>query len=291
MIIIDFLNRYKKILPAIIVVSFIFISCKKSKDDYLNDPIVTVGNYVLTKGELKNALPEHLNTSDSIAFAEDYISRWVKSKLLLRQAEMNLTSDEKNVEQQLNDYRTSLLVHLYQRKILEQKHAPLVTSREIEVYYREMRDNFNLQENIIKGIFIKVPKAAPHQDQLKKWYKSKEGEDLVNLESYCIQNAKKYEVFADNWIPFRRINSVLPEPIFNEEKFLLNTRNFETNDSLYNYYVSIHSFMLSGNTAPLSFVEDRVKAILLNKKRIEFIKRLEQDLYDEALRDKIVNFH
>jgi hypothetical protein len=154
-----------------------------------------------------------------------------------------------------------------------------------------MRDNFNLQENIIKGIFIKVPKEAPNQDKLRQWYRSKAGEDLLNLESYCLQNAKKYEVFADNWIPFRRINASLPEPIFGEDRFLETTRNYETSDAQFNYYLSIHDVMLIGNTAPLDYVEDRVRAILLNKKRGEFLKNLEQDLYEEALRDKIVKFH
>lgn len=266
-------------------------SCSQSQEESINNPIVTVDTHVLTIGELNKAIPKELSTTDSVALAEDYISRWVKTKLMLRQAEINLTPDEKNVEQQLQDYRTSLLVHLYQQKILEQKHSPLITSREIETYYREMRDNFNLQENIIKGIFIKVPKGAPNQDQLRRWYRAKEGEDLVSLEAYCFQNAKKYEVFAENWIPFRRINSTLPEPINNEERFLQYTKNYETEDSTYNYYLAIHEFMLSGNTAPLNYVEDRVKAILLNKKRGEFILRLEHDLYEEALRDKIVKFH
>lgn len=285
----------ENIIPLLVLIFtgiiLLLNSCKKVADDYLKTPIVKVDTHVLTRGDLKNALPEQLSPTDSIAFAEDYVGRWIKSKLMLRQAEINLTPDEKNVEQQLQDYRTSLLVYLYQQKILEQKHSPLVTSREIETYYREMRDNFNLQENIIKGIFIKVPKEAPNQDQLRRWYRSKEGEDLLNLEAYCFQNAKKYEVFADNWIPFRRINSNLPEPIFNEDRFLQYTRHYETSDSLYNYYLALHEVMLSGNTAPLNYVEDRVKAILLNKKRGEFIKRLEQDLYEEALRDKIVNFH
>lgn len=266
-------------------------SCKEKPEDEMNRPLVTVDTHTLTVGELKKVLPDQLSSDDSVALAEDYISRWVKTKLMLRQAEINLTPQEKDVEQQLEDYRTSLLVHLYQQKILEQKHSPLVTSREIETYYNEMRDNFNLQENIIKGIFIKVPKEAPHQADLRKWYKAREGEDLINLEAYCFQNAKKYEVFVDNWIPFRRINGSLPEPIFNEERFLRYTPYYETEDSVYNYYLAIHENMLSGNTAPLNYVEERIKAILLNKKRGEFIQRLEQDLYEEALRDKIVDFH
>ena len=115
---------------------------------------------------------------------------------------------------------------------------------------------------------------------------------ITGVSYYFIdQNAKKYEVFVENWIPFRRINASLPEPIFNEERFLRYTQYYETQDSVYNYYLAIHDHMLSGNTAPLNYVEERIKAILLNKKRGEFIQRLEQDLYEEALRDKIVNFH
>jgi len=289
--ILEKVNFHQFIISFFAGVVLLMNSCRTAPDDYLNTPIVTVDSRVLTKRDIKNALPEQMSPTDSIAFAEDYIGRWIKSNLMLRQAEINLTPEEKNVEQRLQDYRTSLLVHLYQQKILEQKHSPLVTSREIETYYREMRDNFNLQENIIKGIFIKVPKEAPNQEKLRQWYRSKDGEDLLNLESYCFQNAKIYEVFDDKWVPFRRINATLPEPIPNEEQFLQTIRNFESQNALFNYYFTIHDYMLIGNTAPLDYVEDRVRAILLNKKRGEFLKNLEQDLYEEALRDKIVNFH
>jgi hypothetical protein len=42
--------------------------------------------------------------------------------------------------------------------------------------------------------------------------------------------------------------------------------------------------------APLEFVESKIKAILLNKKRLEFIKQLESDLYEEALKNKSITF-
>ncbi|WP_026473268.1 hypothetical protein [Alkaliflexus imshenetskii] len=267
------------------------LGCGSPKDDELKRPIVTVDGSTLTFGDLKNAIPENLSYSDSIALADDFIGRWVRSKLMLRQAELNLSPAEKNVERLLDEYRTSLLVHLYQQKMLDQKHSPLVTSREIAQYYNEMQDNFNLQDNIIKGVFIKVPVNAPNQDQLRRWYRSLKQEDIINLEAYSFQYARKYEQFIETWVSFNRINALLPEPIRNQESFLRWTRNHEARDSLYNYYFSVHDYKLAGSTAPLNYVEDRIKAILLNKKRMEFIQRLGQDLYEEALRDKIVNFH
>jgi len=273
------------------VLILLLAGCSPTEEDPLLAPIVTVDGVSLTLGELRRSIPDNLAPQDSMAMADDYIGRWVRNKLMLRQAEINLSAEEKDVEKLLEDYRTSLLVHLYQQKILEQKHSPLVTSREIEEYYTQMKDNFNLQESIVQGVFIKVPKNAPNQDQLKKWYRSTEPEDLVNLEAYSFQYARNYEQFIEHWVAFGRINSYLPEPIMNEERFLRWSKNYETNDEEFNYYLAIHDFELPGSTSPISYVEDRVKAILLNKKRIEFIQQLGQDLYEDALREKVVSFH
>ncbi|HBG86796.1 MAG: hypothetical protein GXY94_04810 [Bacteroidales bacterium] len=254
------------------------------------EAIVTVDGVSLTLGELNRAVPDNLAAQDSIAIAEDYISRWVRTKLMLRQAEINLSAEEKDVEQLLEEYRTSLLVHLYQQKMLEQKHSPLVTSREIEEYYTQMQDNFNLQESIIKGIFIRIPKDAPNQDLLRKWINSADLENLVNIEAYAFRNARTYEQFVETWVPFSRINSLLPEAVGNEERFLRWNTFYETSDGTYNYFLSITDYKLPGSSAPIKYVEERIKAILLNKKRIEFIQQLGADLYDEAIKEKIVSF-
>ncbi len=253
--------------------------------------VVTVDNMVLTLGELANAIPDNISTEDSMVIAEDYVGKWVRSRLMLRQAESNLSAEEKNVDQLLEEYRTSLLVHRYQQKMLEQRHSPLVTSREIENYYNQMKENFNLHENIIQGLFIKVPIEVPNQAQLRSWLKSGRQEDILNIEAYSFQYARKYDQFIENWIPFSRINLILPAPILNENNFLRYSGFYNSSDDSYNYYLAIYDYKLAGDTSPLQFVEDRIKAILLNKKRTEFLNQLSQDLYDEGLRDKTVNFH
>lgn len=275
-------------LPLIVAIAF--GACNTTPEDPSMEAIVTVDGVSLTLGELNRAVPDNLAAQDSIAIAEDYISRWVRTKLMLRQAEINLSAEEKDVEQLPEEYRTSLLVHLYQQKMLEQKHSPLVTSREIEEYYTQMQDNFNLQESIIKGIFIRIPKDAPNQDLLRKWINSADLENLVNIEAYAFRNARTYEQFVETWVPFSRINSLLPEAVGNEERFLRWNTFYETSDGTYNYFLSITDYKLPGSSAPIKYVEERIKAILLNKKRIEFIQQLGADLYDEAIKEKIVSF-
>jgi hypothetical protein len=272
-------------------IAFLFSKCRKVEPQSDIHPVVRVGDEILTTDDLRQVLPYDVRSEDSAALADDYINRWVSSKLFLRQAEENLTKEEKDVSQLLDEYRTSLLVNIYQQKMLEQKYSPLLSQEEIEVYYNEMQDNFKLQENIIKGFVMKVPLNVPGQKDVRKWCHSANPESLVHLENYCMQNARMYDSFVDSWMPFKKINANLPRPIKNEEWFLRYNRYYETTDVHFRYFLLVKDYMTTGGTAPLDYVEERIRAILLNKKRGEFIKGLEKELYNEALQKKIINFY
>ncbi|WP_439183700.1 hypothetical protein [Carboxylicivirga taeanensis] len=266
-------------------------ACTHSGDSISDEPLVRINETILTKGMVYQAIPDGLSKEDSVIFAQDYINRWIRSELMISKADLNLTPEEKNVDQLLEEYRRSLLIHQYQQKLLEQKYSPLITGSEIKEYYTEMVDNFKLSRPIIKGVFVIVPQSAPNINVLKELYRSDDSEDLIKLEAYCFQNAKKYEVFLDHWLVIDDINKWLPEPIDRPERFIKNNTYYHTTDSLYQYYLSIKEYKLSNEVAPVEFVESKIKAILLNKKRLEFIKQLETDLYDEALKNKSITFY
>lgn len=283
----------KYVFASLFVLFAIFLTsaCKVNGEQEQAEPLVRINSTVLTKGKVYDAVPNSLSKEDSAIFAQDFINRWIRSELLLSKAELNLTPGEKDVEQLLEEYRRSLLIHQYQQKLLEQKYSPLITSSEIKSYYNDMIDNFKLSEPVIKGVFVIVPKSAPNIDDVEKLYRSDEAEDIVALEAYCFKNAKKYEVFLDHWLTMQNINKRLPVALNRPERFIRNNNYYHTTDSLYQYFLSIKDYKMSGEVAPLDFVESKVKAILLNKKRLEFIKQLEKDLYDEALKGKNITFY
>ncbi len=272
-------------------VVIIFFGCRKKAEDPLEDPLVKVGDKVLTKHDLYDIIPDNISKDDSIIFAQDFMNRWIRSELMLRKAELNLSPEEKDVSKLLEEYRRSLLVNMYQQKMLQQKYSPKVTEQEIKNYYNSMPDNFILNEDIIKGVFIIVPRTAPEIWNIRKWYKSDDPDDLVKMEEYCFHNAKKYDVFFEKWKPFDEINSQLPRPVTNTGRFLKYNHHYEVSDTANYYFLNIRDYTLTKETAPLEYVEDRIKAILLNKKRLDFINKLESDLYEEGLKQKIIKFY
>lgn len=281
--------KYPALISALMIITL--FACNTGSDNPNLRPVVAVGNKQLTYGMLNKATPNHMSADDSVVFVQDYINRWIRSELLLRKAELNLSPQEKDVERLIEEYRRSLLIHHYQQKMLAQKFNPIVTDTEIQQCYEDMEDNFSLEDHIIKGIFVIVPKTAPNISTLEKLYKSDDQEDLVKLETYCFQNAKKYEIFLDHWLPMKKINIALPKPVANPERIIRYKKNYQISDSLNQYFLSIREYKLASELAPIEYVEDKIKAILVNKKRIEFIRQLESDLYEEGLKDKAIKFY
>ncbi len=282
---------HKYLLLIVVIVSVSLLECKHIKENPLNNPIVVVGDKALTKKELYNAIPDNIPKDDSTIFAQDFLNRWIRSELMLRKAELNLTPQEKDVTKLIEEYRRSLLVHQYQQKMLLQKYSAMITSPEIKEYYDKMTDNFILNENIVRSVFIIVPQTSPNLKDLRKWYKSDDAEHIIKMEAYCYQNARKYDISLETWRPFNELNLLLPNPVSRADRFLMYNHNYETSDSLNYYFLSIKDYKLAKETAPLEYVEDRIKAILLNKKRLNFINQLESDLYEEGLKQKIIEFY
>nr|WP_321405360.1 hypothetical protein [uncultured Carboxylicivirga sp.] len=285
--------RYSiKYLALLLTISLsAMYGCSSAPDDPGARPLVAVGDHQLTYRMLGSAVPNHLSVEDSVVFVQDYINRWIRSELLLQKAELNLSPKEKDVERLLEEYRRSLLIHQYQQKLLAQKFSPFITGNEINKCYTDMEDNFRLEDVIIKGTFVIVPKTAPNINTLEKLYRSEDQEDLVKLETYCFQNARKYEIFLDHWLPMEEINRALPEPISRTDQFVKYNKIYNTSDSLNQYFLSIKDYKLPSDLAPIEYVEEKIKSILINKKRMEFLKQLETDLYEEGLNNKSIKFY
>ena len=68
--------------------------------------------------DLEAALPEDLTAEDSANFTTGFMESWATQMLLMDKAELNLSNEEKDVEAQLEEYRSSLIIYKYQSKLL-----------------------------------------------------------------------------------------------------------------------------------------------------------------------------
>ena len=263
----------------IIFFIFILFSSCLSKDE--REIIASVNEKNLYFSDIIDFLPNQV--SDSVYFVEKFINEWIRRELMISYAEMNLNKDLLQFEKEIKDYRESLLIYTYQQELVNQNLDTLISLPEVEDYYEEYRDQFKLNKNIFKGRFIVVDKSAPRLKELTKWYKSEKAHHIESLEDYCLQFAKEYYFTDSSWQYFTKINNRLPNLIEEEEYFLRNTKSVWYEDQICRYYIYIKEYKIKGDQSPLDFETKKIKNILTNKKKINYLKQLENELYQNAL--------
>jgi hypothetical protein len=267
---------------AYLVLFFVILSCKTDIRLTEEKPVARVLDKTLSAADMKGIFPEGVSAEDSVQIARNFIEKWVRKQLLLNKAELNLTEDEKDVSEQIENYRSSLLIYKYEQSLLKQKLDTTISDKEIEEYYNQNVSNFLLNRDIVKSIYIKVPRSAPEIYKLRQWYRSDDPESVNNLEAYCFQHAETYDFFNESWVDFSGLLDKIPVQIGNPGNFLHYRQTIEASDSVSYYFVRIYNFALSGDPSPLELVKNDIEKIILNKRKIRLLNDLETSIYNDA---------
>ena len=267
----------------IILSGVLLLKCNKS--EVSDDKVVAqVGEKKLFHSEISRIIPLEIEEQDSLLMANDYIRKWVKQELLINKANENLTPEQKNVTKEIEEYRNSLIIYKYKNELMNQQMDTLVTQQQIEQYYNANTDNFKLNSSIVKAIYIKIPNEVANTKLIKELVDDSLEEGTNALREYCIQYAKSFDFFNNNWVDFEIVKRNIPGEITDERQFLARNNQVELNDSIYYYLVSIQDYKLKNELAPVEYVETNIRNLILNKRKIEFLKQIEENIYKEGIR-------
>jgi hypothetical protein len=268
---------------VIFIISPILYTCHNNAP--VDDQIVArVGTKKLYLSDISAVIPKEAGREDSMIMADDYIRKWIKRELMVRKAEENLTAEQKNVTRELEEYRNSLIIYRYKNEMIAQKMDTTVSYNQILEYYSNNTGNFRLKNNLVKAIFLKIPAEFAHPEELKQLCKNETGEGIIELRDYCIQYAKSFDIFTDRWVDFDVVLKNIPENVENPKQFLIQNDIIEMKDSSYYYLVTIYDYKLKNEQAPIEYVQDDIKNLILNKRKIDFLKEVENKVYSEGIR-------
>jgi len=249
--------------------------------------VARVANTYLYEDELAGILPPGTSRPDSVSRVEAFVDSWIRKQLLIQEASKKIDINEAEVERKILDYRYSIIAYEYQTYYIKQNLDTVIADHEIEGYYKANIDNFILKQNIVRATFIKVPKNAPRIQKIKGLIFSNREKDQDELKTYCLSFSAAYHISDSTWMVFDELvkNSPLVE-IPNKIQFLRANPYYETSDDSYLYYLKVEEYRISDNVSPLEFVKDDIRNIILNKRKVELAKRLEDDVYSQAMQQK-----
>ncbi len=274
----------KHIFDYIIILCCLITCCLSACESFnSNNAIVKIGENYLYYKEIQEILPEKITPEDSIIKVNNYIDNWIKKQLILQAAEDNLSSEYSDIQAKVEDYKNSLFIHKYKQKIIEQKLDTNIEMSEIEEYYKKNLADFNLSKNAVKCVYIKILKSDKQLSNILSWSKSSSPNDSMKLAEYCTRKATVYQDFKNEWVYLSTVISNFVYEIQDQEEFLKKRKHIDTEDETYYYILKVKKYLLAGEQAPLTFVKENIKIIILNKRERILMDEVENTLYQKAL--------
>lgn len=256
------------------------------KEVQKKEAVARVGSSYLYKEDIASLLPSGLSGSDSTAFVVNYINNWASKELLLDKSKINLP-EEKLAEfnRLVNNYKTDLYTSAYLEALVQQSSDTSITNFELQDFYSREKENFKLIEKLVQLRFVSLPLQFLDKGVVEAKLKSFKEDDKAYLDSIAVQFKKVH--FNDSiWVSASRlIKEISPLNSINEQKYLKNFQFFELQDSIGVYLVKINKVLNVNDIAPLSYVIPDIKQIIINRRRLSQIKKIETEIIDEAIKE------
>lgn len=273
-----------KIIISALFCTLCFASCKRLSFDEDPNIIAKIGKEKLYKQEVEQMIKTPLSPEDSLAFMADYAEMWIKRELKRQNAEEFFT--DKTIEKMVEEYRASLLTYKYEQRYTSTV-SDMVSNTEISEFYNANKENFLLSTPMVKARVLRVPAGYKNRKQITKKMNSSNSDDMLDVVSMADKDALQLYDFSKKWYYFDEVIDYMPFVNKNEsmDSFLENNRNLEVSSSDYVYLLQIFEYKKTGSVMPAEFLEDQIRKIIINNRKMKILSHIEDSLYRVAIED------
>lgn len=266
-----------------IVAASLLVSCEYFKQETQEDAVARVNEDYLYKSDIQKLISDKTSSEDSTLIANNYINRWATQKLLIGQAKINLSGVKLSAFDKLvEEYKNDLLTDAYKNVIVGQQLDSTITDSEYKSYYEEIKENFKLNEVLFKMRFVQLP---PNYEGLAKVKEKLSRFDAKDKQSL---NSNNFQFVSSNlndsvWVKKDALLEVLPILRSARDEVLKKSNFTQLQDSLGVYLVKIQDVLNPNEIAPFPYIKPTLKQIILNKRKLELIRKLETDITKDAI--------
>ena len=242
-----------------------------------------------------------LNSEDSLRVVQLFIRQWAQDILLY---DNSTAHTHREIEQMVSEYRRTLYAQAYEDRLVERRMPKSIPDSAVQAIYDRMPDRFILDESIVKGVLLVVPNDAPNLSKVKQWLlkigterqerkerkNSKATNVLDDIEKYVYQNASGYELFTDQWTTVTALTRQMPVERADLETKLKYGNRIEISDSTQTFILQVTEKHMRGEKMPVEYARPQIEKIILNARRVEFLRKERERLYNDAVQEKKIKF-
>ncbi len=270
----------------IILLLLAVTSCKFFKETNDKLAVARVNDSFLYYDDIKDLVSDGTSPEDSTLLVQNFINRWATQQLFIDGAKLNLGESQQEAFNKLvEQYKTDLYTKAYIEALVERSIDTSITQKEEEIYYNANKEIFKLNEELVKFRYIHVDENIIDFKTIEQKFKRFNNQDKTELDSISIQ-FKSYSLNDSIWIKVSQvINKISVFNAENKNELLKKSNYLQLKDSLGVYLMQINDVLLRNDTAPLEYVKPTIDQIVINKRKLELIKKLETDITKDAIKN------
>ncbi|MGB0429399.1 MAG: hypothetical protein ACPGLV_02915 [Bacteroidia bacterium] len=239
--------------------------------------VAEVGDKVLYEEDFLDIFNASQTPDDSIKLRENYINKWIRDEVLFQNALNNLTDSLKNKEEQLDLYYRSLIRYEYEKALINQKLDTSVGDKEILDYYNQFTESFILKRKVCKAAFLVLTNDIPNKEQAIDWLAQSTTENTDSLQKYCLRYGVKFNLNDKKWF---YLDDLMAETTLPAAFELTNQNNpVIYNDSIKLVALRVEDLKTPGDPKPFQMTSQTIRDIIKNKKKVDFLRKMENDVY------------
>ena len=273
-------------MKRLIITTFLCLfleSCSNFSNNDSNNLVARAGEYFLYEDDL----PNYVSSDDSLIKISNFIETWAKEKVLYDLSIINLSQLKRaEIDELVNNYRVDLYINSYKDLIVNSRIDSIVTNEQIDSFYSMNSNNFKLNENLVKYRYVKVPDDNLNINRIRRYILRMNEQDRYFLDSLNFQFA---DLKLDDSIWFTERDVIASINFINQSnksKYLIKDRLFTIDESNYINFFIVDDMLKSGNIPPKSYLHDRIKATIINQRKLDILKSINKEILNDALKSR-----
>lgn len=270
-----------------VVVSLVFTACTFFDSNKNTEAIARVNSDYLYAADIANLVPPGISKEDSIVIVRSFIDRWASKKLLIKVAEVNLNKNKKaEFDTLIQQYKIDLYTKAYLEEIVKRTADTVISETELRNYYNENKENFKSNGTLVRLRYISLQKDNPKVDLIKSKFFDFRKSDKKFWDTYTLQLnsfALNDSIWTELSQVYDKLRFITPD---NRDSYISPGKTIQKIEDKNIYFVKISNVIDKNQVAPFQYLKPTLREVILNKRKLELIKKFEKEITDDAIKDK-----
>lgn len=272
---------------SVLILTQVIASCNWFRSEQKTRAIARVGDDYLYREDIANLVPAGASKEDSTTIVRSFIDRWAAKKLLFEAADVNINSGKKaEFDTLIQQYRVDLYTKAYLEEVVKRNADTVIGEDELKSYYDEHKENFRTNGMLLRLRYVCLEKDNPKYELIKSKFFDFRKSDKKFWDTYSLQlNSFAFNdsVWTELSQVYAKLRFITPD---NRDQYISPGKTIQKEEGKNIYLVKISNVIDKNQIAPFQYLKPTLKEVILNKRKLELIKKFEKEITDDAIKDK-----